>query len=132
MAYEVPTAADLKARFPAFNSVSNNTVEAALSEAARMVDESWTEGDFKPARMYYAAHLMVLDGLGDSKEAKISGLVLSGLTSIKIANLGVGFAKPKEGSSKALSTLMTTSYGQRFVDLLRLNKPAVVVIDGLP
>jgi hypothetical protein len=132
MAYEAPTAAELKARHPAFNSVLDATVTAALTEAARMVDESWTEGDFKAARMYYAAHLMVLDGLGDSKEAKISGLVLSGLTSIKIANLSVGFGKAKDGKSKTLPTLMTTSYGQRFVDLLRLNKPAVVVVNGVP
>ncbi len=132
MAYVAPTAAELKARHTAFAAVPDVTVEAYLTEAARMVDESWLEGDFKSARMYYAAHLMVLDGLGDSKEAKIAGLVLSGLKTIKIANLGVGFDKAKEGSSKTLSTLTTTSYGQRFVDLLRLNKPAVVVLNGVP
>ena len=41
MAYTVPTTTDLKARFPAFASVDDDVVTAALNDAARMVDESW-------------------------------------------------------------------------------------------
>jgi hypothetical protein len=98
-----------------------------------MVDQSWTESDYAPARMYYAAHLLILEGLGDSKEAKIAGLTLSGLSSIKISSLAVGFSKSQDaGGSKSKFTLLgSTSYGKLFLELLRLNKPAVAVANGI-
>lgn len=133
MAYDLPSAAQFKARFPAFNATANAVVEAALSEAGSMVDQTWIEADFAPARMYLAAHNLVLDGHGDSKEAKIAGLTLAGLTNIKIGSLGVGLQKSGASGSKTTSnsTYRSTTYGQRFLDLLRRNKPGVVVINGV-
>ena len=131
MAYEPPTVEQFKARFPGFDNVPDETVEAALTEAARMVDTSWLEPDFAPARMYYAAHVLVLDGNGDSKEAKIAGLTLAGLSSIKISSLAVGFKRAgSEGNQQYASALQSTSYGTRFLGLLKLNKPAVVMAVG--
>ena len=131
MAYVPPTAEDLKAYFPEFAAVDDSTVDSALAEAARNVDESWTEADFATARMYFAAHRLVSRGLGAGTEGKITGLVLSGLSSIKIGSLGVGFKSRNSSSGiKYSSPMSTTSYGVYYLQLLKLNKPTVVVADG--
>lgn len=111
MAYDAPTAAQFKERFPAFASVADFDVENALSDAARRVDETWAEGDFARARMLYAAHVLVLDGQGTGREVK-----LSGFKRIKIGSLEL----ERAGDTSA-GSLSSTSYGQRFLELMRLN-----------
>jgi len=112
MAYTAPSAADLKARFPAFSAVDDTVVDSALGEAARKVDETWTEADFAQARMYYAAHVMTLDGLGTSREAK-----LLGFKRIKVGSLEL----ERGGDGSVAGDLASTTYGKRFLDLVRCN-----------
>lgn len=133
MAYVAPTAADLKVRYPAFAGVADVTVESALAEAALRVDETWIEADFPVARMLYAAHVLTLDGQGTHKEAKFASLAVSGLTSIKSGSMTVALSESSargETKKQKAGSLQGTSYGQRFLELLRVNKPAVVVLDG--
>jgi hypothetical protein len=117
MAYTAPTAAELKAKFPAFAAVDDTVVNAALSDAARMVDESWLEGDFKNGRMLYAAHTMTLDGHGTGSD--LAGYQMAGLKSIQSGSLSATF---DNGAAGGGSSLATTSYGRRFLELLRVNR----------
>lgn len=123
MAYTAPTAADLKTRFPRFADVADAIVDAALAEAARFVDESWTEGDFKLARMLYAAHTMTLDGLGTGYEAEAAASGSTGFTRIKSGSLEL--SRP-DAAAMAVGFDQTT-YGQRFKALLRANKGGAIV-----
>jgi hypothetical protein len=112
MSYTAPTAADLKARFPAFSTVSDDLVTSALDDAARRVDETWTEGDFAMARMLYACHVMALDGLGSGREAK-----LLGFKRIKVGSLEL----ERGGDGSVAGDLSSTTYGNRFIGLARVN-----------
>lgn len=113
MSYTAPTAADLKARFPAFAAVADATVTAALTDATRQVDESWIEGDFATGRILYACHLMTMDGLGATTEAKLSGFT----------SLSIGPLKLDRASTAGVSAgqLESTSFGVRFKELRRAN-----------
>lgn len=130
MPYVAPTVAELKTRYPEFKDVAEATVQAALDDAATRVETSWREADFQPAQLLYAAHTMTLAGLGTSREAKFAGLSAAGISQIKISSLSLSMAK--EGTyarnpSRA-GELNSTSYGVRFLELMRLNFPAVLVV----
>lgn len=112
MAYTAPTAADLKSRFPVFAPVADATITAALNDAARMVDETWTEDDFAPARMLYAAHLMTMDGLGKTTEAQLQGF----------SKLSIGpLSLERAAQDTQPGDLKSTSFGRRFIEMRRRN-----------
>lgn len=121
MAYTAPTAADLKSKFQAFAAVADDTINGALNDAARMVDETWTEADFAPARMLYAAHLMTLDGVGKTTEAK-----LQGFSKLSIGPLSIERAEQAGETGE----LRSTSYGRRFIELCRRNRGGPRVTGG--
>lgn len=129
MAYTAPTAATLRARFPRFGSVDEGIITSALAEAARTVDETWTEGDFEMGRMLYAAHILTLDGLGGGEaDGFASGangfkIMRSGSLSLERFDSGVG-------GGKSDSLLESTSYGRRFLDLLSRNFGGPVAVNG--
>jgi hypothetical protein len=120
MAYVEPTAATFKARFPAFAAVSDSAIESALSEASRRVDTTWTEGDYTTAKLLYAAHVLTMDGLGSSNEAR-----LAGFKRVKIGPMDLERAVT---DAKSSSSLRATSYGARFAELARLNFAGGTVI----
>lgn len=122
MPYVNPTATDLKARFPAFAAVDDAIVTSALGEASGRVDQSWIESDYQIAQMLYAAHVMTLEGQGDSDDNLFSGLNRVGIgpLSFEAANISQ--------KDVARGDLNTTSYGRRFQELLRRNHVGVVVI----
>lgn len=132
MAYDPPTPAEFKIRYPSFSTVPDATVQAALDEAARWVDKSWFEADFPIARMLYAAHVLTLEGQGTSKESGLAGLAAAGLTSVKSGNHTVSLSESSvrgDAKKNLAGTFMATSYGQRFLALQRVNHPAVVVLN---
>jgi hypothetical protein len=121
MAYTAPTAADLKSRFPAFAAVADDTITAALNDAARMVDETWTEADFAPARMLYAAHVMTLDGVGKTTEAQLQGF----------SKLSIGPLSLERATQDAQpGELKSTSFGRSFIELRRRNRGGPRVTGG--
>lgn len=130
MPYVAPTVEQLKVRYPEFKDVATETIQAALDAAATKVDESWREADFQEARMLYAGHTMTLAGLGSSREAKFSGLSAAGISQIKISSLSVSMAKDGFYSRNPVRAgeLSSTSYGTRFLQLMRVNFPAVLVV----
>lgn len=130
MAYEAPTAAEIKTRFPIFADVSDPLIEAMIVEANRHVDRSWLEGDYKTAIQYLTAHMLLSEGLvttGVTAGSFVPGGFIKseslGDASRTYANIGEG-----SGSSGSDAELATTVYGRRFMALRRANHPPIVTV----
>lgn len=123
MVFTAPTVAEFKARFATFEAVADPTIQGALDRAARMVDDTWTEGDFAEARMQLAAHYLTLDGFGTGAAAEINAQGLQGVTSIKSGSFDIKFADGGGASgSGAPAEYSGTPYGLSFWRLLKLNQ----------
>lgn len=130
MAYTAPTAAQLKAKYPAFAAVADATVDLYLVDAGRAVDTTWTEGDYQTAIMLYAAHLMVLAGIGVGAEAEANANGLTGYKRIKSGQLDLERAgKADSGAANVPDEYASTTYGQQYYYLLVKNRrgPRVAV-----
>ena len=119
-----PTPTDFTTRFPAFSAVDLSMIAAALAEAATRVDATWTTGDAPLGLMLYAAHVLTLDGQGTGAEAALGAAGALGFTTLRAGGLQVERAGP---AGKAAAVLAETTYGRRFLALLALNRPAVLV-----
>jgi hypothetical protein len=125
MAYTVPTAADLKTRYPAFAAVADATVNAMIVEANRSVDETWTEGDYAPAIMALAAHIMATEGLGTDPDSQSNTGQMSNFQMIKSGQLTL---QRKQSATGTADWYASTRYGNRYLELLGRNKPGVAVV----
>lgn len=116
------TPAQFKTRFPAFADVSDETVQSVLDEAtARTVAGSWTSStDYDLAIMLYTAHTLTLDGQGTSTEAQLAGFKRLRIGSLELERQDAG--------STSFGSMSSTSYGQRYLQLVRLNFPPVLVV----
>lgn len=123
MAYELPTPEEFKTRYPSFSGVADETIEAAIDEATRFVDETWIEGDYKTAIMLYVAHVLSLEGLGGSGG-------ISASTAVRRLKSGTWEMERfgSNTSSGSTSSFASTTYGQRFMELRAKNHPAVAVV----
>ncbi len=126
MPYIVPSAADLAARFPAFAAVPAAAVAGAIVEAQTRVDTHWLPGDFAIGIMLLAAHSMTLDGLGTGAESASAAAGTIGFTSMRSGGLSLDRATSRRQAAEP-SILAETSYGRRFLALLKVNQPAVFV-----
>ncbi len=125
MAYTPPLAADLIARFPAFAAVPAGAVAAALTEAGTRVDATWTSGDYALGVMLYAAHTLTLDGQGTGAEAALGAAGALGLATLRSGALSL--EQRAAAGAEAQSLLGATTYGRRFLALLRVNQPSILV-----
>lgn len=128
MAYTVPTAAQLKMRFPAFAAVDDPTVEYWLTDAQAIVKTSWIEADYAPAMMSLAAHNMALQGLGTSGGA-VAGLGAMGVTDFKSAAMSVSF-DAETIRAKSAGGYSSTVYGNAFAVYLRRNRGGPFTVSG--
>jgi hypothetical protein len=120
MAYQVPSAADLIARYPAFAAVAPATIDIHLADAATSgVDQSWLEADYAPAIAALAAHRMTLLGIGAHGEA--ANYARQGVSEIKSGGFQAKFADKHVGTA-ASGKLEATPYGQAYAVMLRRNK----------
>lgn len=129
MAYDAPTYAEFIARFPIFDDVAKypqSVVELIIVEATGQIDTSWVEKDYKPAIMYLTAHLLATDNSEEGTDVEF-GTGLAALVSESFAGMSQSFSKPQPGSLGQSEMYGTTVYGRRYLDLLRKNKPPVVV-----
>lgn len=131
MAYTMPTAADLKTRFPEFSTVDDAVVTARIEEAARMVDETWTEGDYTLAIELYACHIMALGGLGTGRDSLNYSGQMSNFQTIRSGQLTLTRGSKTGGAGDTGDWYALTSYGTRFWRLLKQNKggPSVAVTE---
>lgn len=129
MPYTLPTAAQFKARFPAFaDDYQDSYVDLVLLEASASVDQSWVEADYQPAIMYLAAHLIATDASGASSEGGEIDEGGEGIASESFGPLSVSYFREGSSASKSTSGYEATEYGRRFLALLKRNKPAIVAI----
>ena len=122
-----PTASDLTARFPAFAGVPTDTLNAVLAEAATRVDDTWTAGDYPLGVMLYAAHVLTLDGFGTGAEAALAAAGALNFESLQAGSLRVGQQPLPRNQTASRFILQQTTYGRRFLALLNVNQPAVLV-----
>lgn len=116
--YIDPTPGNLVALYPEFADVPVTTLETYMAEAARIVDTSWTEGDFGRARMALAAHNLTINGIGETPEARA---IRGGSEEFRVMGIGPlrleRFDRPGGTSEFA-----KTRYGKAFRQMLRMNK----------
>jgi hypothetical protein len=147
---EQPTIAEFRARFPEFVNVSDAQVQIALDDASCWADSTWIENGCQnctTAIAFLAAHFLALGLhaaylLPDTLPPETPGgpTIIAGgqVTSLRFESMSVGFASPQAigqagggpgsggiGDSFAISA---TPYGQRYMELLKVNKPAVLVV----
>lgn len=130
MAYTAPTVDDFRARFPRFTEpvASDQIVTMALTRAARMVDESWTEDDFAEARMLYAAAWLTNEGIGGGAEAQAAA---SGAANFKVMKSGgLSLERFDKGATGSTDPVLATADGQAFEALRRLNMGGPRVTGG--
>lgn len=126
MAYDIPTAADLTAFYPAFAAVNPVTITQHITRASvDAVDTSWSEASYAGAIIDYAAHTMALVGLGEQDET--AKYARAGVTGIRSGNFSANFSDKKVSKSSG-GTLDATPYGQSYKRALRREKggPRVV------
>ena len=126
MPYLVPAPADLAARFTAFAALPPPARAGALAEAGARVDTSWLASDYPIAIMLLAAHTLTLDGLGTGAEAAAPPAGALRNKSLRSGGLSLDRERPPRGAA-APSMLAETTYGRRFLALLKVNHPAVLV-----
>lgn len=128
MSFDPPDYAEFIARFPIFDNTAKwpqAMVEMIIVEATGNVDNSWVEKDYKPAIMYQTAHLLATDNSEEGTDPEIGSP--SVLSSESFAGMSQSFSTVAPGVLGSSELWGTTVYGRRYLDLLRKNKPAVVV-----
>ena len=110
--------------FAAFCDVSDQHAEQALERGLDYVSQDWVcESDYQMGQMLSAAHLLTLAGLGTGAEASLAQEGLLGFTSIKSGGLTVSRqATGARSSGSGGEDLNLTTYGQRYLALLRRNR----------
>lgn len=126
--YAKPAPLHLQARFPAFADVSVDTIQYWLTDAERLVTDSWVEGDYAIGLMLLAAHNMVLNGLGTGAEAAAAAAGASGYKVMRSGSLTLERFDAGSNTSQAGTGFASTTYGAQFLQLLRANRggPRVV------
>ena len=122
----VPSAANMKFKFPAFINVDDASIEFAIEEAVVDcgTDETpWVDdNNYTLAIYYYAAHLLQIaimraqSGTGQVKTAEHT------------PELSVSYAQPPFPSMEHPIDLTMTIYGVRFLGLCEKNFPPVAVV----
>jgi Protein of unknown function (DUF4054) len=129
-AYDLPTVDDFRAKFPELAYLSDDQIQGCIDEAARAVDDTWTEGDYDNAILYLAAHYATAaaDAVESGGAPSSQGPIVAehiGPISVSYGSTG---SQGSTSSSTFNSSLNSTYYGQRYLDLLVKNIPAVLVI----
>ena len=118
-----------KIRYPEFASVSNALISLILAEAGVVVTDAWFEDDRQRAQMLWAAHRLTVEG----EPARSSGggsIALSGpVKSHKVGDVSVEFAGVGGGGADRVGFASTT-YGQEFLELMRMNFGSVIALNG--
>lgn len=107
MAYTAPTAATLKARYPAFASVPDTTVDYWLTEAAEDC-ANWADSIRARGELALAAHRMAELGV-------VTGTIPTGVTSFKSGT----FSASVSDNVASRTGYDATVYGREFKQLAR-------------
>jgi len=124
MPYVVPTAFQLKDKFPVFEAVADTRVSMALDEAFAEVPVTWPLFDYEAGILYLAAHLLVVDGVPTSAGTS-TGLSAATLEerAAAVSEVNVGDVRVKFGGSTSAATSAartgynSTAYGRRYAEI---------------
>jgi Protein of unknown function (DUF4054) len=123
----VPSATNMKFKFPEFNNVDDATIEFAVEEAVVACGDpnsdfgEWIDAANQTlAMMYYAAHLMQVSIMRATSGG--TGQIVS---SERTPDLSITYAVPNQN---APIDFTMTIYGERFLGLVRKNFPAVLTV----
>jgi len=134
MALAVPTAAEFKARYPAFANVGDALVALVITEATAFVHEGWIAAHQKPAIMCATAHLLAAEGYGGPAAATGSsyGALAGPIREVQVGDVKTSFSDRAAGQSSQASTdaggFAATQYGRQFLKYVRINAPGVMVV----
>ena len=127
----VPSASNMKFKFPQFVNVDDGTVEFAIEEAVVSCGDPVTsiggagwidDANYTLAVMYYAAHLLQVSIMrGQSGFGQV-------ISSEKTPELSVTYAIPTQPSMTDPIDLTMTYFGVRYLQLSRKNFPAVLTV----
>lgn len=120
MPYTIPTAADLKVRYPGFAPVADATVNYWITDARRLVTEAWIEADYPIALMLHAAHELAMSGL----EAGDAAGLPQGVTRFRSGSMDVAFSDSLAGATG----YQATRYGREFLIYLKRNRGGAIVV----
>jgi len=111
MAYTTPTAADLKALYPAFAAVPDATVDSWIARAERFVGTNWPDDYRADGVMAWAAHGMSTSGIGTGSSNSTQGVTgfKSGTFSVQISD-----------SAANRTGFYATIYGRQYLELCRM------------
>jgi hypothetical protein len=127
MAYALPTATDLKQRYPAFAAVDDATVDWWLDYViGKDVDQSWGENMGPEGNMAAAAHRMVKAGIGI---AGGGASLPAGVTDFKSGSVSIAFSA-EAAKKSASSGWDSTTYGDDYAAALFKEKGGPRVIGG--
>jgi hypothetical protein len=121
MSITVPTASSLKLRFKEFAGQTDTDIEFAIEEAMLHVDDSWPTDRASLAILYLAAHyLMVTISRAQSGTGqRIKSQTMDGMSFTYVDDTA---KKPDPAD------FSTTPYGSRYLDLVNMNFPGVLLI----
>lgn len=128
MPYATPTYEEFIARFPIFdNEVKwpQSMVELVLAEAASNIDTTWFEPDYQPAINYQTAHLLSTDNSATGTDPEVGQPTY--ISGESFSGMSTSYQKIQGGTLSQSEMWGSTVYGRRYLDLLRKNKPAVVI-----
>ena len=117
-----PTAVSMRLKFPEFVDVPDAQIEFALEEAALGVSTDWYARDVNLAQMYLAAHLIAV-GLAASETLGGADRVQSET----IGRMSVTY-RAGGGSTATAGDYSSSTYGERYLALVNLNFPSVLII----
>ena len=120
----VPTAVNLKMKFPEFAIVPDASAEFAIEEASRWVDDSWLPNDQTLAILYLAAHLLMVSII---RAQSATGQII---TSERMGEISVTYLTSSLLPSQThfSSDLLTTLYGTRYLEMAHVNVPPIAII----
>lgn len=128
MPYDAPTYAEFIARFPIFDNVlkwPQAMVELVIVEATNNIDTSWVETDYKNAIMYQTAHILSIDNAAEGQEPSVGPQTF--MSGESFAGMSMSYSQVQGGTLGSSEIWGSTSYGRRYLDLLRKNKGGPVV-----
>lgn len=130
------TAAEFKARYPAFTGQPDAYVNAVLDDARGSVNDTWIEADRVPALLAYTAYLIASEAAANATVSVGDGLSVG--ISGALSEVWVGDVKAKfsdkaggsgggSGSGSAISPAAAL-YWSQYDRLYRRSFPAVMVV----
>jgi hypothetical protein len=104
--------------------------DSLLEEAKLQVDNSWlSQANYKFALMYLIAHLKTTDNSGEGESAVVGGAATGGIASESFGGMSISYNNGATANNAAANSQWgSTEYGRRFYEMLKKNKPAIVVI----